>query len=125
MSDPAAIAELYVGTPFRHQGRSASGIDCIGLLVKAFAPNIHDVNDYPERGSHRLLREVQAQMKLVNGPARGRAVVLMRRGAPGPRHVGVCTSTTHMVHACAIAGFVHVLPIENEERVAHSFWEVA
>lgn len=32
-NDIVDTAREYLGTPFRHQGRSALGVDCVGLLV--------------------------------------------------------------------------------------------
>lgn len=32
-SDVIAAARRYVGTPFCHQGRSAAGMDCVGLII--------------------------------------------------------------------------------------------
>lgn len=31
--DILAAARTYIGTPWRHQGRTSGGIDCVGLLV--------------------------------------------------------------------------------------------
>lgn len=33
-NDIVAAARRYIGVPFRHQGRSSLGMDCLGLLVK-------------------------------------------------------------------------------------------
>ena len=30
-----AAARSYIGTPWRHQGRSGNGVDCVGLVVLA------------------------------------------------------------------------------------------
>lgn len=33
-NDIISKAREYLGTPFRHQGRSRTGLDCIGLIVR-------------------------------------------------------------------------------------------
>lgn len=41
---PVEIARSYLGTRWVHQGRARHGLDCVGLLVKAF--DLRDVADY-------------------------------------------------------------------------------
>jgi len=107
-----AIAEGWVGTPYRHQGAlKGVGCDCIGLIrgiwrelygddpepVPAYAP------DWAERsGEDRL---VDAALRLF-GPA-----VLMSEAEPGDvllfrwrqdcaaKHAGVLAGPQHFIHA--------------------------
>lgn len=44
-------ARKWMGTPFRHQGRAASGIDCCGLVIRV--ANDLDVSDYDTTGYSR------------------------------------------------------------------------
>lgn len=44
-TDPVALARTWIGTPFRHQGRTRHGIDCVGLLVEVFRACGMDVTD--------------------------------------------------------------------------------
>lgn len=64
---PVEIARSYLGTKWVHQGRARHGLDCIGLLVKAYAAyGIRDVTDYSRDPSGGLLeRHVREQF----GPA--------------------------------------------------------
>lgn len=44
-----AAARSYAGTPFRHRGRSAAGLDCLGLVVlsmRAVGREMHDRATY-------------------------------------------------------------------------------
>jgi hypothetical protein len=44
---PVEIARTYLGTKWAHQGRARHGLDCVGLVVKAFEQyGIRDVTDY-------------------------------------------------------------------------------
>lgn len=36
MSALADQARKYIGTPFRHRGRTAKGLDCAGLIVRCY-----------------------------------------------------------------------------------------
>ncbi|MCS6987775.1 MAG: C40 family peptidase [Sphingomonadaceae bacterium] len=49
--DPAieALARAWVGTPFRPQGRTSRGLDCLGLVVvvaRGAGRRVEDVRDY-------------------------------------------------------------------------------
>jgi cell wall-associated NlpC family hydrolase len=51
-------ARSYLGIPFRHQGRSRNGLDCIGLLVMALRDcgrPVQDVTTYGENPHNGLL----------------------------------------------------------------------
>lgn len=53
-------ARGYLGTPFRHQGRSRSGLDCVGLVVLAMADAgraLQDVTTYARNPHHGLLEQ--------------------------------------------------------------------
>lgn len=53
-------ARAYLGVPFRHQGRSRNGLDCIGLLVMALADygrSVEDVTTYGKDPHNGLLEE--------------------------------------------------------------------
>ncbi len=50
-------ARTWVGTPFRHQGRGKSGIDCVGLVINVgkdigAVPSEYDNKNYPRRSPH-------------------------------------------------------------------------
>ncbi|QQP96486.1 C40 family peptidase [Lysobacter enzymogenes] len=53
-------ARGYLGSPFRHQGRSRSGLDCVGLVVLALADQgraVADVTTYGRDPHHGLLEQ--------------------------------------------------------------------
>lgn len=62
-------ARGYLGTPFRHQGRSRGGVDCIGLLVLALRDcgrQVEDVTTYSANPHNGLL---EANLLREFGPA--------------------------------------------------------
>lgn len=59
--DPVAVARSWIGTPFRHQGRTRHGIDCVGLLVETFRAcgrDVVDLEGYARDPHNGLLEEV-------------------------------------------------------------------
>ena len=65
MTHPAVLeARTYLGVPFQHQGRTAAGLDCVGLLVvvfRALGHPVHDLEAYARDPHHGLLeRTVEA-----------------------------------------------------------------
>lgn len=66
--DIIAEARRWIGTPWRHQGRSRSGVDCVGLVVLV-ARNVglepEDVTGYARRQDGRaLLRHLHKQLEI-------------------------------------------------------------
>lgn len=45
MSALVAAARSYLGTPFRHRGRTRRGLDCVGLIWRAYADLGHMLVD--------------------------------------------------------------------------------
>ncbi len=108
----AALAEGWIGTPYRHQGAAKGvGCDCIGLIrgvwrelygeepeaVPAYAP------DWAERGGEDRLME--AAWRLF-GPARPageaeRGDLLLFRWRPdcAAKHAGILAGPDHFIHA--------------------------
>ncbi|MDF2367502.1 hypothetical protein [Sneathiella sp.] len=60
-------ARRWIGTPWRHQGRSRSGVDCVGLVVlvaRALGLEPEDVAGYARRRDGRaLLRHLHNQLQ--------------------------------------------------------------
>jgi cell wall-associated NlpC family hydrolase len=88
-----AAARSYVGVPWRHQGRSRLGIDCVGLLVCAARDcglEVEDVTAYERvpdgRSLIRLLRRHCAPAAFADLAAGD--IALMGRPAT---HVGILT----------------------------------
>jgi cell wall-associated NlpC family hydrolase len=48
-----ALTRTYVGTPWKHRGRTRSGIDCVGLLISVGKEL--GLHDYPDDVGYRRL----------------------------------------------------------------------
>jgi NlpC/P60 family putative phage cell wall peptidase len=107
-----ALAEAWVGTPYRHQGATKGiGCDCIGLIrgiwreiygeepaaVPAYAP------DWAERCDEERL--LDAATKVFGPPlpvtqAQPGDVLLFRwRSGCAAKHAGILARPTHFIHA--------------------------
>ena len=107
-SDVAAHALTWVGTKWRHEGRSEYGLDCVGLAVVCAwfvgAPYV----GYNYRGYARhpvkevLIGEFRKQMIEVPTSKRraGMVMIFDQQGGYAPYHVGILTSAR-------LGGFVH------------------
>lgn len=99
-TDYVARAKALVGTRFRPQGRGPEGLDCVGLVLAAFAIPADAVrSNYALRGDH--LDEVRGQLrryfrKVPKSELRPGDVLLLNAGKRQP-HLGVRTQQ----------GFVH------------------
>lgn len=99
--DHAARARALIGTRFRPQGRDAeSGLDCVGLVLCAFAmPAVAVRRDYRMRGEHQreLVEGLSASFRRVALSAARSGDVLLLRLAADQLHLAIVTP----------AGFVH------------------
>lgn len=105
--DLIAAARAYDRVPFRHQGRTCSGIDCIGLIVCAARdagldlPDRHDYARDPYGDElERALDETL--IRLVHPEP---AAVGLVRFADSRRHVALLTPE-RMIHAWDLVGYV-------------------
>ena len=119
MSDPAfsqpltrdtliATARSFVGTPFRHQGRSAQGVDCVGLLIciaRTLDLPQDDVTGYTRRAEGMgFLEHFRGQLVEIALSAAGPADVLVFVETVYPCHTGLLSErhgTPHLIHAHA------------------------
>ncbi len=101
------IARSYIGTPWRHQGRTRAGLDCVGLLYLVWCdlgldPSV-DGTGYGHVSDGRWLRETVNRL-LVRGPSpRPGGVVLMAQGGMHPLHVGIIS----VLHDGGVGAIVH------------------
>lgn len=108
-------AEKYIGVPFRHQGRTMAGLDCVGLVILA----ARDVgyNDYVEFAYGREPRQDRLQKTLrehigepLDRPPRVNDIVLLRLPhSRAPSHVGIICEHPHglgIIHAYGEIGMV-------------------
>lgn len=120
------------GLPFVHQGRSETGIDCVGLLYlilkKVDYPQIHDVEGYKRSPSATVIRETFEKNfnEIPVEDAKRGDILLLKIGAK-PKHAGVIVSDVagpdtepEMVHATQ--GTIVVEPIRHwRPRIVSAF----
>jgi cell wall-associated NlpC family hydrolase len=110
----AVSARKYLGVPFRHRGRTSSGLDCAGLALLAYKDlglDLPDIRIYGrEPHKNGLERAVEAALgaPLARAPRVGD--VLMFRFDRDPHHVGIAGDYAHgglsLIHAYGTAGRV-------------------
>ncbi|MGJ8536707.1 MAG: NlpC/P60 family protein [Parasphingopyxis sp.] len=122
VSDPVAVAEAFVGTPYLLGGRSADGIDCSGLVQQSLA-----------MAGHRVQRDSDLQQATIGETLTGGAD--LRRGdlVFFPEHVGLMVDGETLIHASGHNGEVctealaevvarigknHDQPVLNRRRIA-------
>jgi cell wall-associated NlpC family hydrolase len=102
-----AAARRYLGTPWRHLGRSRAGLDCIGLVLVAARDaglSLPDPAPYErEPADARLVLEASRLARRVSPPAPGDVLVFRTTCHVG--HVGICA--THPLHG--VPSVIHAL----------------
>ena len=135
-----AIAESWIGTPYRHQGATRGvGCDCIGL-IRGIWRELHGVEpepvppyapDWAERsGEERLL---QAALRLF-GPALplsqaqpGDILLFRWRQDCAAKHAGILVAPDHFIHAYEQAAVIRSALVPSWRRriaAVHRFGEV-
>lgn len=123
--DLVAAARSYVGVPWRHLGRSRTGVDCIGLVLlvaREVGMDLPDPAPYArEPQGTRLLDGILAHAERVS-EARAGDVLLFRLGLYGG-HVGIASvhpawDVPACVHAYAPRRQVVEQPMDAELRAA-------
>lgn len=129
--DFIAQARALVGVPWRHQGRSVYGVDCIGLITLALNGagldlaeflGVTDRRDYGRGAQPEMLRLVGEHCKPLYQPIDGCLIVVKFLRDPYPRHFGLYAQA-NIIHADALAGRV----VEHGyrgvwRRSQHSLW---
>jgi len=124
-----AAARGWLGVPFQHQGRSAAGVDCAGLVIclgreLGALPAGWDVNGYTRQPDGSMFRHCAE--RLLPSDAKPGAVALMRF-AEEPQHLGILVPYRHgglaIVHALQSAGRVieHRLDRTWQGRIVRCF----
>lgn len=123
-----AAAREALGTPFRHQGRLLSGMDCAGLVVhcaRAAGLDYIDQTNYPRRpGAGRLEAALDSQPCLERIPVVSAAYgdVLLIRFLGDPQHLAIHAGDT-MIHAWETSGAVceHTLDSWRHGKVVRAY----
>lgn len=127
-------ARTLKGIPWRHQGRSKFGVDCIGLVVLAaqgagldFATflSIRDDRNYKRDPDPKLLALVEQCCSPAPAPIPGCLIVLQFPADRHPRHFALYTAEGNIIHAESRHGNV----VEHGYRAAwprwqHSLWKL-
>ena len=140
MSALADAARGYIGTPFRHRGRSRLGVDCVGLGVLAYADCGVAVPDFRLYGREPHRDGLVGRMTAALGEPVAVAPVAVADLSDGdvavlrftaqPHHVGIVgqrdyggMSALTLIHADGDIGRVHEqrLTPDMAARVTHVF----
>lgn len=95
-SELVSRARHYLGTPFLHQGRDSSGLDCVGLLIRV-AHDLEltdfDFREYQARPDgetmQRLLDEHLDRLDSVSDAQPGDVLAMRYRA---PQHAAIITT---------------------------------
>ena len=104
-------ARGYLGTPFRHQGRTAQGLDCVGLLIRVAKDLdlLDRMYDYTRYGKayppEKLIEELKTMMRVKPVWQRLPGDILVFSTPYYPCHCAIFTGST-IVHAYNLTGKV-------------------
>ncbi len=96
-------ARALVGVPYRHQGRTPRGLDCLGLLVLAASrcgifPLQAGRTDYGRAPLDELLAGLADYCDQVEGDEPGTILAIRWPGDRRAGHVAICAGAT-MIHS--------------------------
>ena len=103
-----AEARKLVGTPWKHQGRSMMGVDCIGFVDLAARNGGHDIaahcgiqdeRNYARAPDPVLLARVEKFCTQIHQPVPGCLLFFRFPGDRLPRHFGIFTERDTVIHA--------------------------
>lgn len=118
--DLSTAARSFLGTPFKHLGRTKEGVDCAGLVILsglACGYTFADRRTYSRFPNEAQLQETLAQSKeLVMLPKHTEVLkndIILFRFSEEPQHLGICGGDT-LIHSYASA----------EKVIEHRFADV-
>ena len=115
-----AEARTYLGVPWRHQGRTRLGVDCVGLIV--CVGKELQLLSYDHMGYKRLPRASGSPMleQIVKAGGRKKPVQAARPGdtfifreRAYPMHMGILSGDETMIHAYARRKMVVEEPLDD------------
>lgn len=110
--DIVTEARKWVGVPYRHQGRSRTGVDCIGLavlVVRDLGIMDYDVDGYSRVPSGRMMSRLLAEKCAAVAFSKVEPGDLLHMAFSGqPQHVAIVSNTgpARIIHADAVIGRV-------------------
>lgn len=114
-------ARGWLGVPWRHQGRSRGGVDCVGLLVavaRALDLPHHDSTAYSRRPEgHGFVQHFRDHLTSISIPDAQPGDVLLFAEPAYPCHCGLRTTlrgVPHLLHAHALRRRVIEEPYAGE-----------
>lgn len=124
-------ARTWLGVPFRHQGRSRTGVDCAGFLVELMRATGELPADYAEpanyaRHPQRQLFEIVRRYCVPAGPKPLPGVLVLIRWmrSSHPSHVGLCVGDTIIHCYQRVGGVVEHGYRGSWVRLTHSLWRL-
>lgn len=100
-------ARTWIGVPFRHQGRSRHGVDCIGLVLevrRALGPlpesMLHAPTYQRQVRESTLLDLIAERFERATMGTPGSVVLIKWPMAPHPTHIAICAGET-IIHTYA------------------------
>lgn len=101
-------ARKLIGVPWRHEGRTALGVDCIGLVILAASragvdlfklAGIRPPRHYARNPSAELFTIVERYCTRAEEPKPGALLFFQFDRDRFPRHFGILTAEGTMIHA--------------------------
>lgn len=88
--------------PYRHQGRSLRGLDCIGLIIyvcerMGVLPQEFERNDYGRLATQELVDKTAVYCRAVDEPGPGVLVLIKWPGERRAGHAALCTGE-NLIH---------------------------
>jgi hypothetical protein len=132
MSALADSARQFIGTRFRHRGRGAKSVDCVGLVWCAYNALGVALPDYQlyAKEPHRDSLVMRAQ-EALGPPVAGRPMdgdVVLIRNKTVPYHVAVIGEKVYdrkpqltLIHAEGVHGSVIEVRLTPDVKITHVF----